>query len=64
MPRCRGKEILPDWGPEECGKHQAGEQLGGEGVLVSEGQAAVRAWAEDVGSLTLPPTDSRSVLQC
>lgn len=31
--RCRGKEILTDWGPEECGKHQAGRATGWGGCV-------------------------------
>lgn len=46
------------------GSTRQAEQQGGEGALVSEGQAAVRAWAEDVGRLALPPTGCRSVLWC
>lgn len=46
------------------GSTRQAEQQDWEGVLVSEGQAAVRAWGEDVGSLALPPTGFRSALWC
>lgn len=58
--RCRGKEILTG-GLRNVGSTRQAKQQGGEGVFISGGQAAVRAWVEDARSLTLPPTGFRSV---
>jgi hypothetical protein len=57
--RCRGKEILTG-GLRNVGNTRQADQQCGEGVLISGGQASVRAWVEDAGSLALPPTGCRS----
>lgn len=61
--RCRGKEILTG-GLRNVGSTRQADQQGGEGVFISGGQAAVRAWVEHAGSLALPPTAFRSVCSC